>query len=214
MSSPADQYAFPVIPENMRTGIIVFTLPTYLTNFFRQSSPLPLSLSLPPARFSLFFCIRKSRNTGVQGKTTNRVRLVHWGISGSSTFLYPVHSSSDFLRLEFVQCLGSSITANHFMRNAVLPGPSCTLQGILVECGDVASSLWSFVIAAHTFILLAGGPRIRAWVADKGTSGKARWILCIGIWLSVVFLSVIGPLLIRRLSPENGPFCISILSFD
>jgi hypothetical protein len=144
----------------------------------------------------------------------NRVRLIHSGISGSSTFLYPVQSPNAHLILEFVQCLGSSITLRHFMLNSVLPGPLCTLQGILVECGDVASSLWSFVIAVHTFILLAGGPRIKAWVAEKGTSGKARWILCIGIWLSVVFLSVIGPLLIRRLYPENGPFCMSILSFD
>jgi hypothetical protein len=200
----------------MHTGIIVFALQLmYLTHFFRSSSSLPLSLSLRLPRFSLFFRIMRSRNiSGVEGKATNRVRLIHWGISGLSTFLYQVQSSSAFLRLEFVQCLGSSITTDHLIHNNVLPGPGCTLQGILVECGDVASSLWSFVIAAHTFILLAGGPRIKAWIAEKGTSGKARWILCIAIWLVAVFLSLIGPILIRRLYPENGPFCISILSFN
>jgi len=35
MSSQADKYAFPVIPENMHTGLIVFALPTYLTHFSR-----------------------------------------------------------------------------------------------------------------------------------------------------------------------------------
>jgi len=30
----------------------------------------------------------------------------------------------------------------------------------------------------------------------------------------VIFLAVIGPLFIRGLHPENGPFCTSILSFD
>lgn len=109
-----------------------------------------------------------------------------------------------------MQCLGSSITTHHLVQNAVVPGPLCTLQGILVECGDVASAIWSFIIAVHTLILLAGGPRIKAWVAEKGTSGKARWVLCIGVWLGVTFLAVIGPILIRRLNSEDGPFCTSL----
>lgn len=198
----------------MHTGLIVS--PSQLVVFIcRWLSHLPLSLFLRPASYSLFFHIRPSRNIlREQNMTMSDPSLRRSAISGLSIFLYQVQSSCVILTSEFVQCLGSSITAQHIAQNAVHPGPLCTLQGILVECGDVASSVWSFVIAVHTFILLAGGPRIKAWIAEKGTSGKVRWILCVGIWLSVVFLAVIGPILIRGLNPENGPFCISIFLFD
>ena len=79
---------------------------------------------MQPARFSVFFRIRKSRNiSGPQGKTTNRVRLVHWGISGSSTFLYPVHSSKSFSEIRV--CAMSRIL-NHgksFHAQRCPPGP-------------------------------------------------------------------------------------------
>jgi hypothetical protein len=124
MSSPANRYAFQVIPEDMHTGLIVFTLPTYLTHFFRWSSALPLSLSLQLAHFSLFFRIIPLRNiSGVKRKAMNRVRLLHWGISGLSTFLYPVQSSSAFS--DFRVCAMSRIL-NHpesFPAQLCPPGP-------------------------------------------------------------------------------------------
>lgn len=124
MSNTGEQYAFPVIPENMRAGITVFALPTDLTHFFRRSSSLPLCLSLPQARFSLIFRIRKSRNTSeVQVKATNRAGLVHWGISGSSTFLYPVRSSRWFSEIRV--CARDRILnhAEPFHPKLRLPGP-------------------------------------------------------------------------------------------
>jgi hypothetical protein len=85
------------------------------------------------------------------------------------------------------------------------------VQGLFIQSGDIASSIWSFVIAFHTFFLLAGGRRWRAWVAEKSTAGKARWILCFLIWFFVLFIGVIGLILIEKLYPEKGPFCDALL---
>lgn len=100
------------------------------------------------------------------------------------------------------------LSTDSLIKNAVIPGPMCTLQGFLIQSGDIASSIWAFVIAFHTFFLLAGGRNWRAWVAEKSTSGKARWILCLGIWFVVLFIGVIGLILIEKMYPEKGPFCI------
>ena len=108
---------------------------------------------------------------------------------------------------DFVQCLGLVTVAYHLVHNNVLPGGLCTLQGFLIQSGDIASAMWSFIIAVHTFFLLAGGRRWRAWVAEKSTSGKGRWILCLGVWLVVLFIGTIGLMLIQKLYPYKGPFC-------
>ena len=79
-----------------------------------------------------------------------------------------------------------------------------TLQGLLLEVSDVATAMWSFVIAVHTFFLIAGGRSRQAWVAEKSTTGKARWVICIGIWAFVVCLALIGIVLIQNIEPENG----------
>jgi len=125
MSNTGEQYAFAVIPENMRAGITVFALPsTYLTHFFRRSSSLPLCLSLPLARFSLILRIRKSRNTsGVQVKAANRAGLEHWGISGWSTFLYPVRSSRWFSEIRVCARYRILNHAEPFHPKLRLPGP-------------------------------------------------------------------------------------------
>jgi hypothetical protein len=115
--------------------------------------------------------------------------------------------------LDFVQCLGLVIVGHALAKNSVHSGPSCTLQGFLINSGDIGSAIWSFVIAFHTFFLLAGGRKWRTWVAEKSMSGKGRWFLCIGIWLFIIFIGVIGLILIEPLNPEKGPFCIFLLNF-
>ena len=93
-------------------------------------------------------------------------------------------------------------------RNSLMTGPGCTLQGFLINSGDISSAIWSFVIALHTFTLLAGGHKWRCWVAEKTESGKSRWAVCLGIWAFVFLIGAIGPVVIERLHPEKGPFCI------
>jgi hypothetical protein len=94
-----------------------------------------------------------------------------------------------------------------------MTGRGCTLQGFLINSGDVASAIWSFVVALHTFTLLAGGHKWRSWVAEKTATGKARWVLCLGLWTFVGFIGAIGPVVLERVYPDKGPYCIpSILS--
>ena len=90
--------------------------------------------------------------------------------------------------------------------NQLLPGFACSVQGFFINVGDVASSVWSLVIALHTFLLLAGGQRSRAWASEKSTMGKGRWFFCVGVWLGICFLGLIGPVVIERVTGK-GPFC-------
>jgi hypothetical protein len=110
---------------------------------------------------------------------------------------------------DLVQSFGLFLVTDSLRKNSVIPGPACYLQGFLINTGDISTSIWSFVIAVHTFFLLAGGRNYRAWVAEKSTSGKARWIISVAIWSFVTFIGIIGPAAIERLYPQKGPFCIS-----
>jgi len=94
-----------------------------------------------------------------------------------------------------------------------MTGSGCTLQGFLINSGDIASAIWSFVIAFHTFALLAGGSKIRGWVSEKTGSGKLRWVVCGGLWAFVFLIGAIGPVIIQPLNPGNGPYCISSSHF-
>lgn len=96
-------------------------------------------------------------------------------------------------------------------RNAFMTGTGCTLQGFLINSGDVASAIWSFVIALHTFTLLTGRRKWGSWVAEKTESGKARWAVCIAIWGFVFVIGTIGPVIVEKLHPEKGPYCILLL---
>jgi len=78
----------------------------------------------------------------------------------------------------------------------------------LINSGDVASAIWSFIIAVHTFFLLAGGRSWRAWVAEKSTGGLTRWFISAGVWLFVILIGTIG-FGIERATPNRGPFCIN-----
>jgi hypothetical protein len=106
------------------------------------------------------------------------------------------------------------LSAYNLQHNRLWPSFACDVQGFFINVGDVGSSVWSLAIAIHTVLLLAGGQRTRSWAAEKSTGGKGRWILCICVWLSIVFLGIIGPLLIAPLHPDKGPFCIHFLVKD
>lgn len=128
---------------------------------------------------------------------------------GLSTCSLPVSILPKFARLilDLLQSLGWLLSCYNLARDDVLPSFACSVQGFFINSGDVGSSIWSLVIAIHTVLLLAGGQRARVWAAEKSTGGKERWILAVCIWLSIVFLGLIGPLAIEGLHPEDGPFC-------
>jgi hypothetical protein len=111
---------------------------------------------------------------------------------------------------DFIQSLGLITIINQLLRNQVVPGAFCNFQGFMLNSGDIASAIWSFIIAVHTFFLLAGGRKYRTWVAENSTSGKSRWILCALVWAFIIFIGVIGLILIAPIHPEKGPFCKNV----
>jgi G protein-coupled glucose receptor regulating Gpa2 len=117
-----------------------------------------------------------------------------------------------FLFIDFFQGIGLTLNTYSIAKNSAVPSPGCNAQGFFITAGDVASAWWAFVIAMHTFLLLAGGPKWRSWVAEKSVRGKFRWCLCAAIWLGVLFLSTVGIIVIQNINPEKGPFCIYLCS--
>ena len=110
------------------------------------------------------------------------------------------------LSVDLIQSIGWVLSSYNLARNSLWPGVACSVQGFFINSGDVGSSVWSLVIAIHTVLLLAGGQRTRIWATEKSTSGKGRWILALCIWLSIIFLGIIGPLAIEKIYPDKGPF--------
>ena len=108
---------------------------------------------------------------------------------------------------DFVQSIGWALSSYNLAHNRLWPGFACNVQGFFINVGDVGSSVWSLVIAIHTVLLLVGGQRTRVWAAEKSTGGKGRWILCLSIWASLIFLGLIGPLAVEKIHPDRGPFC-------
>jgi len=129
------------------------------------------------------------------------------------SFVSCLHTTFSFvpvLTTDFIQALGWTLISYHLAHNSVIPSPACTIQGILINTGDLSSAIWSFVIAVHTFLVLTGGKDWGEWAARKSLQGKARWIICAGLWFAVVFLGVIGIVAIERINtPDDGPFCMA-----
>jgi hypothetical protein len=115
---------------------------------------------------------------------------------------------------DLVQGIGDVLVGVSVRQDALMTGPGCTLQGFLINCGDVSSAIWSFIIALHTFTLLAGSPKWRGWAAEKTASGKSRWIVCAGVWIFVFVIGAIGPVVLENLHPEKGPYCIIPYKFS
>jgi hypothetical protein len=62
------------------------------------------------------------------------------------------------------------------------------------------------VITVNTFLLLAGGRNIRAWVIEKSNSGWGRWVVCVAIWIFILLSGLFGFMVPS--DPEKGPYCM------
>ena len=91
----------------------------------------------------------------------------------------------------------------------MLPGNGCNAQGLFINIGDVSSAWWTLVITLHTFLVIGGGHRVRNWIVDKSVSGKTRFVLALGLWSAVLFMSTAGIFLVQNVE-KRGPFCMSI----
>jgi hypothetical protein len=74
----------------------------------------------------------------------------------------------------------------------------------------MGSATWTFVITVTTFLLLAGGRNVRAWVIEKSNSGWERWVLSAVVWLFVLFCALYGIIFVDPYrGPDQGPYCES-----
>lgn len=105
---------------------------------------------------------------------------------------------------DFIQSIGWSLTLYHLFKGSVTCGTVGNIQGVLINAGDVASALWSMVIAVHTFITLACTRTWRLWIIHKSRYGKIRYFLCAGIWGFVFVISAIGFVVAK----PGQPFCM------
>jgi hypothetical protein len=132
-------------------------------------------------------------------------------ISGLLTSFSPVSSPQFASRLrrylDFIQSIGCLLSSYHLVRGFVAPGMVCEVQGFLKNFGDLSSGVFSFVVAVHTFLLLAGGRKWQPY-AIKTKSGILRWYICMAIW-AIIFLIATAGFVIQNAQPEKGPFCLS-----
>jgi hypothetical protein len=92
----------------------------------------------------------------------------------------------------------------------LITGPYCYVQVVGLVMGDVGSALWTFIITVSTFLLLAGGRNVRAWIIEKSNSGWERWALCVGVWIFILFCGLYGIIFVDPYrGPDQGPYCTS-----
>ncbi|KAL0578768.1 hypothetical protein V5O48_003221 [Marasmius crinis-equi] len=94
-----------------------------------------------------------------------------------------------------IQSIGTAMNLRWVMKNGVSNGNFCNVQGGIKQAGNLATALWSFMLAMHLFNILF----MRSAVTKVGL-----WCTVIGGWLLVVLFVVIGPVAIQK--PSKGPY--------
>jgi len=74
-------------------------------------------------------------------------------------------------------------------------GAFCTAQGALKQAGNVATAVWTFILALHLFNLL---------FLRSSPSKVAFWLTFAAGWSIVLVVVIIGPTVIH--TPERGPY--------
>ncbi|KZV71956.1 hypothetical protein PENSPDRAFT_751336 [Peniophora sp. CONT] len=114
------------------------------------------------------------------------------------------HSAVFFICLvvcAVLQAIGGIMSAAWVREMAVVAGSLCTAQAVIKHISDVGVAVWSFVIAAHSFLLLwrAGGhsKKSREPISLLGYSisyGRfLKWSIIALTWLSIFIIVTLGP---------------------
>ena len=109
---------------------------------------------------------------------------------------------------DFIESFSGLFVTRYLTTNTLIRGPYCTTQAVGLIIGVLGSAIWTFVITVNTFLLLAGGRNIRAWVIEKSNSGWERWVLCFVLWLFILISGLFG--FIEPLDPAKGPYCMTL----
>ncbi|KAF7348657.1 Git3 domain-containing protein [Mycena venus] len=94
-----------------------------------------------------------------------------------------------------VQSFGTVLNFKWAADGGVTSGTFCSAQGGIKQAGNVATALWSFVLALHLFNLL--------FLRFKSSNAGFWWTI-IGGWTLVAFIVVIGPAAIQ--TAAKGPY--------
>jgi hypothetical protein len=94
-----------------------------------------------------------------------------------------------------IQSAGTVMNLHWVIKGEIDAGSFCSLQGGIKQTGNVATAIWSFIIALHLFnILFLRFPTTKAGLVAT---------LCFG-WASVATIVIVGPAVIQ--TPEKGPY--------
>ncbi|KAL1738263.1 hypothetical protein HDZ31DRAFT_70195 [Schizophyllum fasciatum] len=102
---------------------------------------------------------------------------------------------TSLLLANMLQSLGTAMNLRWVGRGGLIYGSYCSMQGGVKQAGNIATALWSFMIAMHLFNLLflrVGSTRLGLFLT-----------LSIG-WLVVVIFVILGPAAIE--TAEKGPY--------
>jgi len=99
-----------------------------------------------------------------------------------------------YLIADFIKAIASVINLQWVVDDAVQVGDICSLQGIVKQLGDVATAIWSVVIALHLFNLL-----FWRWEPRK----YSCYATCISCWALTGMVVFIGPTIVRTDSKGN-----------
>ena len=132
---------------------------------------MSLSSRHPSLPLYLTFTRLASRHKRTKAPVQGLFWLTNLFIAGTPFSL----NSTKFL--DFLQSIGLSLDSYESGQNSVLPGNGCNAEGLFINIGDVSSAWWTLVITLHTFLVIAGGHRVRNWIVEKSGEGKWRWAL-------------------------------------
>ncbi|KAK1216407.1 hypothetical protein PQX77_020960 [Marasmius sp. AFHP31] len=94
-----------------------------------------------------------------------------------------------------IQSVGTAMNLRWVSKNGVTNGAFCVAQGGIKQAGNVATALWTFILALHIFNILF----LRSAVTKVGL-----WCTLVGGWLLVLLLVLLGPLAIQK--STKGPY--------
>lgn len=120
-------------------------------------------------------------------------------VAGKLKNAYPrTHVMAYFISLliaNTIQSTGTAMNLRWVKEGEINAGMFCSLQGGIKQAGNVATAVWSFMIALHLFNLLF----LRLPTTKLGLAAT----LCFG-WAFVATIVSVGPVMIQ--TPEKGPY--------
>jgi len=119
--------------------------------------------------------------------------------TGSKHFFMRSHAAPYFTCLlisDLIQVIGSLMSSKWISDNGIDFGSFCSIQGAIKNAGNLGISLWTLVLAVHTFCVLFLRWNPRDW---------ALYSTLIGVWFLIGFLIVIGPGAIQQ-AATKGPY--------